>query len=199
MELTEALEFLQNIAWPLVILVMVVMFRQPLMQIGRRIDPLLARATELKVGPVSVEIEKRAITAGHPEISDAIIGISSEALKTLLNNPSSSSYIYLFNKHHDPDGKAFYRLKKDKDLEKLWELEDRKLLEFTSDPRPLIVSFKESQHAKLDTLGELILPIEEVEDELQDLFHSCTYRTTELGAAALQILYDTLAGQLSSK
>lgn len=200
MDIKSLTELSSALAWPLVLLVLIVVFRKELKSIAGNTPALFRRAREIKVGPLELALEKQAMTAGHPEIVSALKGISSTSLKEFLRLRGRSEWSGLVSHGSDRYDVEYYSSPGNSKLQCLAELEKRELLRFNNlTLEDFVAFFKGLEHTiempdqSIRVNASVLAPadLDKVTDQM--------YEVTQLGETARQIIFDTIARELAEK
>jgi hypothetical protein len=71
------------IIWPIVLLILVWIFKIPIRDILMQLPKKISQATQLSVGNFSLAIKTRAIELGRPEIAEPLSSLSQNAVVCL--------------------------------------------------------------------------------------------------------------------
>jgi hypothetical protein len=121
--------FLAGVAWPIVVLAGLLLFRAPVRSLVTALGDRVNLATKFSAGSLSFEVQRTAEAIGNPELGSLVSGLSPGAVEKLLTL-GNVSWV-LVGSHTDPNT---FTLPSDREMSALRELESKGLAHLT---RPL--------------------------------------------------------------
>ncbi len=82
--LESAARAIQTLTIPLITLALVALFFRPLLAVADNLPAMVSKASEISGAGFSLKIREAAEKAGHPEVADAVGGLSKPAVRQLL-------------------------------------------------------------------------------------------------------------------
>ncbi|MGB0064341.1 MAG: hypothetical protein WBP85_07830 [Terracidiphilus sp.] len=193
-----ALEYLKVLAWPLLIVGLLAVYRPPIKRLVKSLATKLEAADSLSIGSFSLEVQRRASDLGSPALARQIGQLSFDAVEALIRTPRSGSMCLVnvndFGTPHE------YGVPLGPELNGLRELVRRKLIVF-SEPLEEFLSL-------LSSTGERREPNPSSEsddrtwyaaesDELDKRCSAISYSLTESGVMAVDAISKAVAAQLA--
>jgi hypothetical protein len=123
------LEYAKALAWPLLIVGLLAVYRPPL---GRLVDVVINKvesASEVKL--FAFELKDVTKELGLPDLGADLTGLSSTAIEYLMKLPNDESSRLLTDRQGEPNAPIF-KLPKQSELDTLAELEAAKLIVFAT-------------------------------------------------------------------
>lgn len=124
-------DLIKAISWPLLLVILVLCYRDSIGRIADELPELFSHAREVKVGSVSFTVEQEA-QYSNPKLAEALKGLSPEARKILLQTSLNTTHILWSKTTHDSKV-SYYDAWADRDGA-LKELAKRNLIQFKEDP-----------------------------------------------------------------
>lgn len=193
------LEYLRVLAWPLIIVGLIAVYRPPL---GRMIDSLatkLEAANKVTIGSLSLEIQERARQLGSLELAEDLEELSPDAVAVLMRTPRDGRMILMSTNSERPDE---FGAPSQNELEALGELEAKGLISF-DEPLGDFMDYLESHADRLEpyeTWGSderdwyEISPSPSVD---RSRIRQQGYELTERGREAVEAITQALAAELA--
>jgi hypothetical protein len=179
------------IIWPIVILILVWIFRTPIRDILKQLPKKISQATQLSVGNFSLAIRTRAIELGRPEIAEPLSSLSQNAVRQLLQT-SPDADACMFMKMYTIGKKEYYFLPPEEELSTLFELQDNRFIEFRENLDEFIAFYHDLPVASNSETSDLTHPVlakKLSKDDNSRIFMQ-SYKMTDLGRAALDTIID---------
>lgn len=152
-----SVDLVSAVAWPMLVAVLLVAYRQPLREITSALPQKFLAASKVSVGSLSIEIEEKARATGNPVLIQSLHGLSPEAVKYLLEIGRTG--IPLFVEGKTFGGPKAYSLWVNDRMPVIRELASRGMLEFGEDLDPFLAWVKSRFRVVRDRDGtELFVP-----------------------------------------
>lgn len=194
------LDYLKVLAWPILIVSLLVAYRPPLSRMAESLASKLDKADTVKIGSFSLEVQERARDLGHPELGREIGQLSFDAIEELVRTPRTGDMILLStNEHVSPPE---YGLPPDAELAGLLELEKKGLIAFTEPIDEFLGSLRRvGQTLKRDSTARSEdrqwFLVQSADAELTRRLRHQGYRLTEAGRRAVEAISKAVAAQLA--
>ncbi len=199
--LTMSLEYLKSLAWPLIFVGVLAVYRPPL---GRLLDSLIAKlesAKSVKIGSLSFEVEHQARGLGRPELGREIGQLSFDAIDSLVRTPRVG--VMMLMSAFDRVTPHEFGLPGDAELAALRELAKKQLIDFSAPLDPFLHELRANGELKVkERNGELRsserkwYAVENPQMEMK--CRQMGYSLTEGGLKAVIAISKAVAAQLSN-
>jgi hypothetical protein len=192
----------KGIAWPVFALIVFVIVSYPLVQTLNKLPDRFSQLSKLSVGDLSFEIQLLASQQGLEELGKTIGELSPEAVEVLLNR--GAGRMRLIGESADPTlGKTYYSLPNEYTMNALYELETKKLLEFTIPMQEYYelmgrLGLEKIPNEYKPYLNQYVATRMLTDDELK-LLKSQDYYLSELGINAFEIITKAVTEQFTIK
>lgn len=197
-----ALEYLKVLAWPLLIVGLLAVYRPPIKRLIASLASKLEAAHSLTIGSFSLEVQRRASDLGSPKLARQIGQLSFNAIESLVLTPRSGTMALVnVNDFGAPQGLPNeYGIPLQPELNGLRELVRRDLIVF-SEPLDGYLSFLSStgeRREKNPTVESDDRTWYASEDEdLDKRSRAISYGLTESGLKAVKAISKAVAAQLA--
>jgi hypothetical protein len=94
--LGNAIKQMQQVAWPLVALIILFTLKQPLIS-------KLLEAEQFSVGSFSLKVHERAVMTGNPELANSLSGLSQRAIELLMDTGDKNMRVISRNEKNEPE------------------------------------------------------------------------------------------------
>jgi len=186
------IELTKILVWPIFFLIVILFFRSKVRLLLDILTSSMLRAKKVSVGPLSLELEKRAFGMGNPELAVKVGSLSGGAIQMLLKIPTGPGGITLTWESHY-HGEIEYCLPSERQIECMRELVAKKLIEFRYPLEPFLEVFK--SYPRVDGINDPnIRYYKPITREHREDF---TYNLTENGRVAVDLIIGSVAAQLS--
>jgi hypothetical protein len=195
----EITKLVKVIFWPLVILVLVVVFLKPINQILGVLPSELSAASRLSIGDFSLEVKQQAIIQGYPDLANKLGDLSKDAFNVLLLTNTGEYYNVVT---WTGDGQK-YILPDPTYMEGLIELEQKGLIEFNINSSDWMNLFKSLnlQPAPSPSFGVNKMAYDvtrQLNDAEMSTFTSQGYKLTTDGITARTLIIQTISQLLTN-
>ena len=197
-----ALQYLQVLTWPLLIVGLLAVYRPPIKRIVASLASKLEAADSLSIGAFKLEVQRRVSDLGRPALAREIGQLSFDAVEALMRTPRSGtmSLVFVNDTGARQDLPNRYGIPLQPELDGLLELEKKKLIAF-SEPLDGFLSFLSSTGERQEKN-----PASDADDrtwyasDSDDLEKRCraiSYGLTESGVKAVDAISKAVAAQLA--
>ena len=197
-------KIVQSLAWPVLVMLLFIFYRDPFSRTIDQIPDLISHATEMQVGSVSLKIEQKAASSSDTRLADALKGLSPDARRILLE--AGESYTTIWGTIEN-NGTTYYA--KNDVKPGFQELVQRKLVEFVgprnpNGPRSVTPTEKDPRDLDLtpappgavnfgdDHRPEIFVPKKPLTPEELVWIDQEEFRLTDLGKKAFDIIVDVV-------
>lgn len=190
----EIIKVIGALAWPALIVGLVITFYKPLRKVAESLAAKVADANKLSVGSLSFEIGVKARQAGGLEFAEQVGTLSAAAVRAMLRCPPGQKTLLGTTR---VDESNWYSLPDEQELGGLAELESKGFLIFRHPLRPFLEKVRELPVSEYET-GRVWhkhqFPINSAEDRG---FMEQTYSLTAKGHQASETIANAVAAQLA--
>ena len=198
-----ALEYLKVLAWPLLIVGLLAVYRPPVRRLIASLAAKFEAADSVTIGSFSLEVQRRASDLGSPNLARQIGQLSFDAIEALVRTPRSGSMaLVLVNDAGAPhDLPNEYGIPLQPELDGLRELVRKEFIKF-SEPLDGFLAFLKSKGEQREPN-----PTVQADDRTwyasddPDLDKRCrniSYGLTNSGVKAVEAISKAVAVQLAS-
>lgn len=187
---------LKTLAWPTFAFVLFFYLREPMLNIAKRIPDMLAKSSKVSIGTLSFELREQAQAIGAPQFADLIQGLSPAAIEQLLRIGRSSSMLV-----GSGENESEYFLPSERAMAALLELDEKGLLHWEIPRKEFEAMVEHIPHEKgrdLDWDMTPLVPKRPITSEEQRKLKSQSYRLSEKGLKALDLIIASVANQLKA-
>jgi hypothetical protein len=187
--------FISGVAWPLVVVTSLLVFRQPVHSLVAALADRVHAATKFSAGAISFEIQRIAEANGNPELGSLVSGLSAAAVERLLTTGNASHGIV---GTWDTPTANLYSLPKEREMTTLRDLERKGLLKFSQPFEEWMARFNALLEPDSSVSGERVPYRAKRALNAEELkwLHSQSVSLTPLGRRALDLVVQTIVGSI---
>lgn len=189
---------LKVIAWPLVIIILVASFWNPIYNTIAQLPNLISSASKISVGPFTLEMERVAKAIGNESLGQLMGGLSPRAIELLIET-GGARYI-LVGTDKGPNNNMI-TLPNEIDIEALKELNNKELLEFNEPLEEFLVFFQSLgliQDTSISASARYYKTSRPLTKEEINRLEDQMYFLTDLGKEAFDLVVRTISSYLET-
>lgn len=190
------IELLRVVVWPLLVVVLLFVYRGPARRAFEAVATRLADADKVSVGSLSFEIREQALESGNPELAERIDDLSPGAIQMLLQIPLADAegehLVYL----PDPGEGDFYELPPAAEMDALRELQDKGFVVFDVELGGFMQFFRGVTREQVGK-DTLYFPRPAISSADRKRIQDQGYRLTERGRKGVEAILRAIASDLS--
>lgn len=197
----QVVNLIKAIAWPVLIAVFFLVYRDTARQVAEQVPVLLGRATKVSAGGLAIEIKEQAEQAGGSRLSSVVTSLDGTEVQQLLK--VGCGYWGLFGTGYRP---GVYSVPSGPERDLLAKLESRHLVQFLLHQQPITLKKVESEVQRFPAWSDggnssadpnirfFTLPADATEREKEML--AADYKLTDLGRSAFNSVLAAVTAQL---
>lgn len=191
-------EIIGSLAWPITILVCVILFRTQFRTLLQQLPTKVRDASKLSLGSFSMELDTKARQTGIPELTEGLQLLSRRAFEQFLKIHRESYSTGIVSTSQTPKNEVVFILPSDDEFRAFEELERAKFVQFTiplAKYRSSIGTLPLKQIYQ-DWSRPRYLPERPLSKDEDRAILNQSYGLTDLGRRALDTIMDTILDHL---
>jgi len=192
------IEGIQVLAWPILTVILVLMYNRPLRKMLDSLSSKFSEASKVSIGSLSLEVQAKAREAGNPKLAREVGTLSPPAIEQLLRTPRVGDMILLSTS--DYQGNRNYGLPKLDEMNALRELEQKGFIKFREKLEPFLDKLHALRNTSIPNSDRVWFAASgPVASSTDEKFRKQGYTLTDLGHQAVDAIVKAVAAQLAQK
>ena len=191
-----AIELLRIVAWPALVLALVIVYRVPIRSVMESLATKFAEASKVTIGTLSLEIQEKARQIGSSELARQVGTLSPSAIQELLQTPQHGTMILLST--GEQDAVSTFALPSQSVLGALTELESKNMIRFREKLGSFMSFFRALPMRQIEGAPErtTYAPTRSLSDTEVKRLNGQGYELTDTGRKATEAIVQAVVEQL---